>query len=108
MQQRKLGKNILEYIKAKVKILMKTQFGINMKGVNRWTLKNSKKYARNLDAYSALEVDEFSTMTEEELEKYQDELETNDGDNCSGWDRISEHCLHIRFGLTKQWKRYVF
>lgn len=47
-----------------------------------------KKYASNLDSYTAEDVDEFEFMNEDELRVYQDELERDDGDNLSTWDHI--------------------
>lgn len=46
-----------------------------------------KKYTKNLDAYSASEVEELKPMTVEELESYQYELDHDTG-NTSTWDDI--------------------
>jgi hypothetical protein len=48
-------------------------------------IKEFRKYARNLSGYSASDVDEFTFMTEEELDEYQDEVEQDTG-NTSNWD----------------------
>jgi hypothetical protein len=46
-----------------------------------------KKYTKNLDAYSASEIEELSSMTVDELEKYQYDLDYDTG-NLSTWDNI--------------------
>lgn len=46
-----------------------------------------KKYTKNLDAYTAAEVEELIPMTSNELEAYQYELEY-DGGNLSNWDNV--------------------
>lgn len=50
-------------------------------------LKEFKNYTKNLDAYTAQEVEEMEPMTNEELESYQRELEY-DGGNLSNWDHV--------------------
>ncbi len=50
-------------------------------------LKEFKNYTKNLDAYTAKEVEEMEPMTKEELESYQHELEY-DGGNLSNWDHL--------------------
>jgi len=46
-----------------------------------------KKYSKNLDAYTAREVEELTPMTVEELDTYQYELDHDTG-NLSTWDNI--------------------
>lgn len=46
-----------------------------------------KKYTKNLDSYTAREVEELTFMTIEEFEKYQYEIEHDTG-NTSTWDDI--------------------
>lgn len=51
-----------------------------------------QKYTKNIEQYSAYEVDKLTAMPEEELDNYQKELEFDTG-NLSDWD-------HIRAGIT--------
>jgi hypothetical protein len=50
-------------------------------------IKEFEKYARNLGEFSAADVKDFTTMTNAELDEYQDELEQDTG-NLSDWDHI--------------------
>lgn len=48
-------------------------------------IKDFRKYARNLSYYAVSDVDEFTFMTNKELDEYQDEVEQDTG-NTSNWD----------------------
>lgn len=50
-------------------------------------LKEFKNYTKNLDQYTAEEVDRLEVMTFEELDSYQREIEYDSG-NLSDWDHI--------------------
>ncbi|MGD6876892.1 hypothetical protein [Bacillus infantis] len=50
-------------------------------------LKQFKKLTSNLAAFTAEEIDDFTWMTSEELNRYQRELESESG-NLSNWDHL--------------------
>lgn len=50
-------------------------------------IKEFKKYTNHLDLYGADDVDSFELMTDEELDDYQYEVESDSG-NLSSWDHI--------------------
>lgn len=51
-------------------------------------IKEFKKYTRNLDEYTAYDIDSFEFMTDKELEEYQNELEVMGGGNLSDYDHL--------------------
>ena len=51
-------------------------------------IKEFKKYAIDLDYFTAYDVDTFEFMTDEDLFDYQTDLERNDGDNLSCLDHL--------------------
>lgn len=50
--------------------------------------KEFQKLTEHPDAYSAEDVEELRLLSEEELQKYQTEVELHDGDNLSGWEHL--------------------